>query len=393
MAPRRCCCNISCELAADNFNRADSDDPGPLWYGDAEIVSNTLLVNSMTSLVRCSPFSSGAFYAEVDLIDPANNSPFVIQLGDPNAAVPVLVTVTFSGTVGSGTMTIDLSGAPEPGSFAYDWENAVERITICYVPGFMVSAGPTISRTSISGFVPNWISSCYDGTGQSCWIRDTNVDVGNWHFVEGRFDNFEILNHGFDLDGCPVCDCHCLEVVDGEKIRTCLPEELTLVLEGDGCISGEYEMFQEFPTEISNSGIISSPSTEKNYWVSEAVPCTASGTDLILRFALECILDESQTYPSYRMTVVRYGDTNPNCAAFGFDRNDEFTESAAIPSIQTSVARSKPSSTCDPLMLEFPGLCEDQYNCNRNSGSCCGGGIESESGEDPPLCFSVTVTE
>jgi len=93
------------------------------------------------------------------------------------------------------------------------------------------------------------------------------------------------------------------------------------------------------------------------------------------------------------MTVVRYGDTNPNCAALGFERTDEYTIGAATQSQQISSAYSKPGSTCDPLLLAFPDLCEDLYQCNRNSGSCCGGGIESESGEDPPKCFSIRVSE
>jgi hypothetical protein len=392
MAPRLCCCNVSCELAEDDFNRADSEDPGPLWRGDAEIVSNQLEVNGLTSLVRCSPFPSGAFYGEVDIIGPPANTPHVIIAGDPNLSIPVKVTVTLSGTAGSGTMQIDLEGVPEENSFTYDWENEVERIAICYVPGFMVSVGPTIPRTSSSAFVPRWISSCYEGAGQRCWTYESE-EVGNWHFLEGRFDNFEILNHGFDLDGCPVCDCHCLEVVEGEKVRVCIPPTLTLVIEGDECLSGEYLMSQAFPVEISNSGITTSSTPQKNYWISGEIPCNASGTDLNIRFSLECLLEETQTYPRFILTVVRYGDTNPNCAAIGFDRDDDDTIGEATQAQQISIAQSKASSTCDPFMLVFPSLCEDTHSCNTFSGSCCGGGIESEAGESPPVCLSVRITE
>lgn len=391
MPPRKCCC-FECELAEDDFNRPDSTNPGPLWIGDAEIVSNTLLVNTITSLRTCSPFPSGAFFAEVDLIDPANNSPYVMVLGNPNLGVPVKVTVTFSGTVGSGTMTIDLEGVPEAADFAFAWENEVERLAVCYVPGFMISVGPAIPRNASSGFVPEWISSCSNIAGQTCWVYN-GEDVGNWHFLEGRYDNFEILNHVFDLEGCPNCECHCMEVVAGEKVRVCLPPTLTLVIGGTECISGEYLMVQSFPTEISNSGIITSPSTEKNYWVSGAIACGGEGTNLDIRFALECLLTEDQTYPKFVLTVVRFGDNNPNCAALGFERTDPDTIGAATQAQQISSAYSKPGSTCDPLLLAFPNLCEDLYQCNRNSGSCCGGGIESESGEDPPKCFSIRVSE
>jgi hypothetical protein len=401
MPPRKCCCP-GCLIATDDFNRADNTDTGALWtQGNAEIVSETLVVTGITSITECHPSIApdGSLWGQVVLKDCGTNGPFQFRLGNPSGDIEVLV--TFAGTMGAGgTMTIAVSGDGESASFAYDWENTDEPILFCYDPEVQVSAGPGISRTVES---PDWVTICVSVTGAHCWVGDT---VGNFHFLDGTFDDFRMEIHKRELASCPECDCYCYQIVSGVPTAFCIPSTIHLELT-TACpdISGTYEMVQSRALEVFND---SPPTTtawsQKFQWISAVIACPAADSS-VHRFAfiLECIKGTGE-YPRFLLRLIRWGD-GLVCSGLGFDPFDPDTY---IPSAQgqdyyDSQAYSTAASDCDPFTLYFPEIIETDYGCSNcwedpdppssSPISCCGGCVVSGVGISDDVTMTVVITE
>jgi hypothetical protein len=406
MPPRKCCCG-TCFIAEDDFNRADSADPGPLWYtvDGAEIVDNELLVTARTSLIPCSSFPKGSIAASFKIVNAATVATHVIRLGDPAGSLEV--EVFFAGTFGvDGTFTITISGASEAVDYTFPWEVADETIRICYVPDIQISAGPGVGRINASAH-PDWVTSCLNVAYDDCWLIGSQ-SVGNLHFMEGNFDDFVAQVHDDELDGCPDCDCYCEEVIDGIGERFCIPPELTLNLYSTTCgaTTGAYAMTQILATDINlETAPTLIPWPQKLMWVSEVVTCSANA-DQKIQFHLRCSAGQF-TYPRFLLTMVRWEPSgssgNLGCSAMGFDLDDPDTVEATRSQGNGTSEAYATTGTCSPFSLTFPSVIEDQFGCNTNSGSCCGGGIESGNGipgdpcefgcESAPSIWTVSITE
>ena len=75
MSRRRCCCG--CPEVADDFERADSDDLGPLWFPneDARIVDGCLEIDAgyVVCIRRIWDTSGGSFLALATLDAPVDD--------------------------------------------------------------------------------------------------------------------------------------------------------------------------------------------------------------------------------------------------------------------------------------------------------------------------------
>jgi len=386
MGPRRCCCNLACLIAEDDFNRADSADPGPLWYAPeeaAEIDDNAIRVSALTS-IRCVQNNPlGSVVATFKMIDAATDGTFRIKVGDPAGDLDVLV--EFAGTAGAGgTMTVTLLGVGPGLSWEYPWDNAVEELQVCYHPTEQFSARPT-QRTNQSEH-PAAITTCINTTAERCWDRGTE-EVGNFHFVEGYFDDFELQVHGLEKRGCPNCDCYCDDDID----VSCVPASLLLHLESIGAydcagIDGAYTLTQRRSIGLSPT---SDPTLEdwpeKRTWVSGDIGCP--GGNYTLQFILTC------TGNTFGLLVYRResGGSPVWYSALGFDRDDPDTINPSTGGDTGNTSDADVSFyECDPISMSFPDIVEDMYTGAEDS--CCGGGISS-GGEDPPARWSVLITE
>jgi hypothetical protein len=395
MPPKLCCCGENCLIASDNFNRADGD-PGSGWYGDGVIVDNVLEADNDSTTV-CSPFPLGSFHASCKLIGTTNGAVYIIKPGDPNG--DYLVTATFTGTVGSGTFNIEVDTGTETLSYDFDWDFEDETLVVCYQPGVQLSAGPS-GRSVVNSGEAQWVTLCIDDTHDDCWVRDS-TNVGNWTFVSGRFDDWIYQVHWIERPDCPNCDCFC--AADGEL--SCLPDTLYITIFSSTCsaINGTYEMKQRvvLGTTLSDYPTLADW-PQKRYWVSEEIACPhpAAG-DNSLVFILECQTDGlNSDYPSFLLTARRFGDNAFQCSNINFDPFDDSTvdPGSGFPQ-EITTAHAKPSSTCAPLSLNFPTLCESNFSCSEPSYACCGGSVVSGGegdeggGVSSPSCFTITITE
>ncbi len=106
---KRCCC-IKCVIFEDDFNRAEL---GSDYVGDGEIIDNVLHANNDTITI-CQAYELGAFYSRVTMKDTTDGAVYKVRCGDPDGGY--LVTITFAGTVGIGTGTMQFSISTDDGA-------------------------------------------------------------------------------------------------------------------------------------------------------------------------------------------------------------------------------------------------------------------------------------
>lgn len=85
MAPRKCCCNVGCDIASDDFNRADSTSVGSDWdeeSGDWAIASNKLTVPTAGVIrnVAVNPYGSNSMYISAKIENLADDTKYRILL-------------------------------------------------------------------------------------------------------------------------------------------------------------------------------------------------------------------------------------------------------------------------------------------------------------------------
>ncbi len=393
MPPRFCCCR-DCDLFDDNFDRADGD-PGSNWDGSGVIASNVLDSNEDTVTV-CHPSwaTLGSLYGYCTMIDCDPALVHKVRVGDPTGDYEIWV--TFAGTVGSGTMTITVkNGIDADVEHEYPWEDADEYLQICYEPGVQISAGPSSRDT---GEHPDWVTSCIPlDPHDNCWPGD----LGNWTFVQGKFDTFHFEVHWHELSTCEDCDCSCwyIDPDTNEKIIECIPDTLCISVTSEDCpdfMDGTFTMYQR--------RVIDSPLpydvyptledwTQKFTWVSESIPCPYTGFEFY--FVLTCGYNTSDdTKPKFRLAVARYAPgMPPPLTTFQFDTSDP-NSSTPAPYSNESFALVELTSTCNPFYLEFPTIIESGWQSSDPGNSCCGGSVYSDQPEpSPDSHFTVIITE
>lgn len=382
MPPRFCCCS-DCLLAEDNFNRADGPVGGN-WYGSGTIVSGVLHADEDRTTV-CHPGSAplGSLWGHATMIDCDPAVTYEVKVGDPTG--DYTVTVTFAGTVTSGTMTITVDNGSDSATHDYPWEHDDEELTVCYSPGVQLSAGPS-SRAA--GEHPDWVTVCIPiDPHDTCWDISGHA-VGNWEFVSGYWDDWTMEIFESEKEICHGCDCYCLE----DDVKSCVPDMLYVTIDGD-CISDTFEMPRRYLVGTDTALPPTVVSWPQNFeWISDPILCpeadvSKQGFVIIIR----CQKDSETSYPKWRAQMNRWGSAL-SCSLLGFDRLDPDTIAPTVD--YNSFAYAKSTSTCDPVYLEFPDLVEDSFACpGPKPGSCCGGTIESGVGESPPSRMTVVITE
>ena len=398
-----CCCEPgTCLLGQDNFNREDADPPTGNWHvvsGAWEILDNKLVGDGVlaTTICHSSSHPLGSFEAEFDLLDIADGDEFIFSAGNPTNP-KVIVTISFSGSPGFGTVTIEIDSDGEVigPDFPMVWvDNPIHRVRFCYAPGLEATvtlATPDFSYTPVH-------TVCIDESNASnCWTA-LDPDCGNFHFRKGTFDNWEYYVHWLERKDCDYCSCFC-RLFDGTTYEIkCIPNVLyvTLTAEQEDCdaLSGTYAMYQRFRTDGPQDAPASSEASPQKFtWVTDPIGCPAS-INYGFTLELECnISNEIVTTPEFIMRCIAYAEGAARDTNFGFDADDPDTNipaQAAIPDKHISEAFCK-SGTCEPIVLNFPDLRENDYSVG-GSGSCCGGFVNSGGSFEPDIRFTVVVTE
>ena len=381
------CCG-GCELASDDFSRADGP-VGGRWYGSGTIVSGVLHADEDHTTV-CHPPSAplGSLWAHALMVDCDTSRTYQVRVGDPTG--DYTITVTFSGVVrpGTGTMTITVETGADTVTHDFPWENVDETLYVCYAPGVQLSAGPT---SRVLGENPAWVSACIpEDPHDKCWTVDS-TSVGNWEFVSGYWDDWVMEIFESEKEICNDCDCYCLE----GDVKHCVPETLYLTL-GGTCVAGTYTMRRR---RIVSSSYTAAPIVAlwpQNYtWVSDPVTCpnVYLGEHMGFVIILQCEKTAGDGYPKWIAKLQRWG-SNLSSSSLGFDASDPDTISPSIsgPTETTSSAYTKSSSTCSPVYFELPDIKEWLWT-TCHEGNCCDGGICSGTGTTPPVYTSAEISE
>ena len=180
---------------------------------------------------------------------------------------------------------------------------------------------------------------------------------------------------------------------------SCVPQQVTVTLSGgeEDCtgLSGSYPMYQRIRTDAPEDA---PPNTEdfvqKFSWVTDPITCPHSATTKIV-LELECSgtgKDDIDEVPQFLMRCVQWNTAAARGSNIGFDRDDPDTTEDATQTTDDNVSEGVcKSGTCNPLVLNFPNLREDNYNSAAGN-ACCDGFIISGESYQPDYSWTVAVT-
>lgn len=332
MPTKRCCCG-NCRLGEDDFNRPDEDPVTGAWHeisGNWEVKDNELTGSGVLATTVChAPTMLGSFISTMDLIgftDGADAS-WEVGLGDPSNP-DYIIEVTYDDTeesvtlkVWNGTKTTELASETYFGSGSSN-----ETLKICYAPSLALAV-------EIDGRIPA-LELCDDGSSGPCF-EDSGIDVGGFSFRDGTFDNWVYDLHWIDLKICERCPCFC------QKSNTdfsCYPENLTLSFVSVGDTSATLP-------SVTLKQSLNTPATPwpvKDTWYSTVQNC---GSPVSAKWTAKFSCAQEQ------MGELSFGDefhvfTVTN-AQFVIDW---------VTGTPKGLRLADSSSTCDPLVLEFPEI-------------------------------------
>lgn len=404
MGTKRCCCGL-CVIGEDDFNRANSDNPGPLWSeedGDWDIDGNRLkgTTAGLLATTVCHPTWAplGSFIASFDLDAPINGKVYKVRGGNPNTSLRE-ATWTFTGSAGSGTINIEVTNGTDTLDFNVAWQDVEGpyRVSVCYLPGVLISASKP-SNIAESGS-PTYTSVCIDDTDAARCFDG----LGNFSFLQGDFDNWVYEVHWLENHNCSTCLCPCREVVDDVETFTCVPDTLYATVSNvANCVGIDATKAMHLRTV---SGLNSSAYPDyyvdysRNFWISEAFDCPTGADETKFVVVLECRNDVAYPYPRWIAHIIRWLPAGRNCAGMGFIDSDTETIIAACSEdggggvCYESTAYSLDTSTCTPFYLAFNNLIESFWVCSEDDRGCCGGKVVSGVGSDPPAYISLEITE
>lgn len=416
MPPRKCCCSFDCLLASDDFGRADSSDVGDDWYehsGSWSIVSGELIGGTPGILATriCHPPGAplGSFTAVFDLVNIADGSVYKIACGDPFNSPDYTVTWTFSGSPGTGTVTLDVVGDTAE-QFVYDWDEFAPdngQVTVCYAPGMQLSAnGPSgVVVDTDTGIGDdggdNWVTSLIGETNTDNCYTNGDEQHGNFAFLEGDFDNWFYYVEKLEKDDCDTCDCVCKDDTGRFEIPKTLTATITNVAECSG-LAGSYTLTQRFAGEFGKDDLGNFPhpqtrsSAEKSMWVSDSIACPEQTLD---GYRLTIILicnDITARRPNMRLNLVASGtrmdddNTVTQLPPFYSDFGDADSDSQSVQENQGyASAWSRDTDSCDPISLTFPTFFT-KHNGNENGDYCCQDYGAFNTGPDGEIDIVVT---
>lgn len=353
MPPRRCCC-ADCLLGADDFDRSDANPPTGAWAeisGEFEILSNT--VNSITPGILATTIchdpihDEGSFIANFTLINLRTRTIFKVLAGNPGSSTyQVHFEPLDMDTPGAsirvtvyGDETVDVSH-PWPVDLFGDSADSADAF-ICYQPGVHLKG----SLGSFGG-LPPVPGSCVTAPGANCWTVG-GVDVGNFSFIEGRFDNWDYQVTATDDITCVPCGCFCLrgemptDRFDPDK--ACFPETMTAIFE---LVSSDVEL-DDCALDLFEVELVELD-PDRTEWISETQ--TVCGTTF--RLKANCAVFDTETRAFRALTLTLLDALGfPSPVVFQWDDPD-------FGAGESSTTRNPTyeDSTCDPLSLVYRDL-------------------------------------
>jgi len=390
MPPRFCCCETSCILGTDDFQRVDNADPGPKWKiisGTGAIVSNHIEVNGIVATTICHPVGhdNGSYIARFDLVNCRTVSTFRIGVGDPTAPSPYEVKFEFSGMDTPGAAILVTVVGTTTVSFSHLWpldvlgDSAnVVPVSICYEPGALL-------RGSVG--TPPQVDTCIPGPGAACYVSGAD-DVGGFFWKLGHFDNWDYQETILDNFNCDPCGCFCFRRQGALKEFSCYPVKLYLNFL---LVSGTCSELDGISIEMTQGEL--SPGDgypQKQSWFSEVLECDGNQ----YAFVLDCTVMTIDGTNWFQALSLRLTDSVYVNATTLFNW--------VTPSVNLSTRDAEyATSTCDPLLLNFPGLtvnsffanCGDPYDPTRNGHFvfCCPSNGCSATAQSVTLDLTVTT--
>lgn len=394
MAPKLCCCG--CYLGDDNFDRADSSDPGPKWHivsGTGAIVSNTIEVDGNVATKICHPpqYEYGSWIVHMKLVGLRTWDYHEIGAGDPTSSPYRIQWVPSGMDTGSPIITIRIHDGTEWHEFEQTWNNLDElEVTCCYQPGAMIRA--------MAGPDP-WLDVCIPLSPHDYCYEDEGEVIGNFFFTYGKFDNWTYEATIIDDILCNPCGCFCYLYYPEDDIEewNCYPRELTLHLELQTGDCAELDTL----TYTLTQGQVAPSATypQKLAWFS-ANPLTCSETGTTYTFKATCVPIESGDgyfFLGLALTI---------CAVDYVDSSVVFqwVEPAGIGYVSATTRYPDPTvSRCDPLNLVYPDMKIQSFTGPCLFGGsiitgyfpfCCGVTGPASCYDTPPdIRFKVRITE
>jgi hypothetical protein len=356
MPPRKCCC-VDCILGADDFNRSNANPPSGSWHeisGEFEILSNT--VNSITPGVLATTIchlpihDEGSFIANFQLVNLRTRSIFKVRAGKPDTSdyevhfepldidTPLAsIRVTAYGDAGETAIVTHPWPVDNLGNSA-DTANAF----CCYQPGVHLkgSLGSYGGQPPVPGV-------CVTDPGDNCWTVG-GVDVGNFSFVEGRFDNWDYQVTQTDDLTCNPCGCFCLrgqmptDRYDPDK--ACFPETLTAIFQlvSSSVYAGDCPL-NDFEVDLVETD------ADRTSW--ESTTQTVCDTTFAIKADCIDLSSEGTSFRALSLTLLNVSGGSPGSVVFSW-QNPDFgageTSSMRYPDYD--------ESTCDPLGLVYKDL-------------------------------------
>lgn len=389
MPTRRCCCTLSCELGFDDFNRPDSPDPGPKWHiveGEWEIFDNTVMNSNdeagvlATRICHPEAYELGSWISEFTLVDLLTRDRFAIRAGNPIGST---YEVEFLPNLYDGTITVNVQGE-ESESFTFQWPFGTTtyvnelRVKVCYLPDGIFSA---------SVGEPPTVDACIDREGaEPCYQDYDGTPIGNFSFLEGRFDDWDYEATILDDWNCPDCGCFCFKRQGNNKEHACFPDEMTLSIT---LVDGDCDELDGLTFTMKKGQLQPDDGyPQKQRWYSDVFTCNGFDTT----FVLECSTVQKAGTEWFRAMSLRVADGVylPSTIVFIWDGVTGTTQQADYD-----------ASTCEPLAMVFPDLlAQSVFGPCGAPGEfgyfplCCSLPYGLQCYESPPtIRFNVTLTE
>ena len=370
-------------LGTDDF---DDLSQWKVISGSAAIVSGHIEVNGIVATRICHPtgHDNGSYIARFDLVNCRTVSTFKVGVGNPTTPSPYEVKFEFSGMdTGVAAILVTVIGTTTD-SYSLAWNstlglsNDTVSVSICYEPG-------AILRGSVG--TPPAVDVCIPAGGAACYVSGAD-NVGGFFWKEGSFDNWTYEGTILDNFGCDPCGCFCFKREGALKEFSCYPEVLHLNFR---LVSGTCSELDGISIEMIQGQLAPGDGyPEKQSWYS--APQTCDGNNYA--FVLDC-------------TSMTVDGTNWFIALSLRLTDNVYTNATTLfnwvtPSVNLSTRDADyATSTCVPLLLNFPGLtvnsffgnCGDPYDPTRNGHFvfCCPSNGCSATPQSVTLDLTVTI--
>jgi hypothetical protein len=356
MATRRCCCNPSCELGLDDFNRVDANPPSGRWH---EISGNWSLTDQyikddgtpgILATTICHPvaYEEGSWIANFQLKEVRSREMYRIRAGNPSTSPYEITFEPLDMDLATARIKVTVIGPSTTDSVEHPWPVASYGGTTsadsvnafgCYQPGVMLRA----SIGSFGGQIPV-AALCIGGTGSRCYVVG-GVDVGNFAFIEGAFDNWQYWATAIDDLSCIPCGCYCLKGLlpedRFEPERECFPASMKAIfqlvyasVDASACVINDFEI------------LLNLFGNNRDTWLSgNATICT---TTFAIKLNCENFDEEGRVFRALTMQLINGVDNQTASIALQWDDPDY--DAGETPSIKFPDFEE---STCEPLSLVY----------------------------------------